>query len=419
MFYKSRDYIKRTFCGSHIAVLKQGGVFMTYFVGIDIAKYHHDCFVLDHHGEVLNKPFRFDNNFEGFKVFLSVLENLSSSGDKIKIGFEATGHYGNNLKHSLIKSGYDFMEIHPVLIHRFSKSSTLRKTKTDTIDVQLITSYLMSVEYKPYSTEFYHINSLKSLTRSRDALIKERSLQLVRLTNILDTIFPEFKPFFSSSLKSATAQYLLTNYTTPSKISRMTQASYDKMKHVLRRTISYARFSELRDIAKNTVGSHDQLLEFQLHIYLDLYTVLDHHINKIDSLIVSTFSEIKSFIQTIPGIGIISAATILAEIGSVSLFDNPSQLVAFCGLDPAFYQSGQSEQTGRMVKRGSSYLRKAIMNCAQYTLLHNPHFYDYYRKKRKEGKAHRVALSHVAKKLIRIIFTLETKQVDFNPDEIK
>ncbi len=419
MFYESRDYMRRTFCGTYTAVLKQGGVFMTYFVGIDIAKYHHDCFILNHHGEVFHKPFRFDNNFEGFKVFLSVLDALADSNQAIKIGFESTGHYGNNLKNSLIQSGYDFMEIHPVLINRFSKASTLRKTKTDTIDVQLITSYLMSVEYKPYSTEFYHINSLKSLTRSRDALVKERSLQLIRLTTILDKIFPEFKPFFSNSLKSATAQYLLSNYTTPLKMSHMTQASYDKMNRELRHTISYARFSALRDIAKNTIGTSDQLLEFQLHVYLDLYRSLDNHIQEMDLLIVSTFSELESYIQTIPGIGIISAATIIAEIGSVSLFSNPNQLVAFCGLDPAFYQSGQTEQTGRMVKRGSSHLRQAIMNCAQFTLLHNPNLYDYYRKKRNEGKAHRVALSHVAKKLIRIIFTLETKHVEYNTEKMK
>lgn len=419
MFYESRDYIRRTFCGTYTAVLKQGGVFMTYFVGIDIAKHHHDCFILNHHGEIFHKPFRFDNSFEGFKVFLSVLDKLSASNEIIKIGFEATGHYGNNLKNSLIKSGYDFMEIHPVLINRFSKASTLRKTKTDSIDVQLITSYLMSVEYKPYSSEFYHIKPLKSLTRSRDALIKERSLQLVRLTNILDHSFPEFKPFFSGSLKSSSAQYLLNNYATPLKMSRMTQSSYDKMKHELRRPISYAKFSQLRELAKNTVGSSDPLLEFQLQVYLDLYNSLNHHIEEIDSRILSAFSEVKSYIQTIPGIGIISAATIIAEVGSVSLFSNANQLIAFCGLDPAFYQSGESIQTGRMVKRGSSHLRQAIMNCAQYTLLHNPPLYDYYRKKRNEGKAHRVALSHVAKKLIRIIFTLETKQVEYNSEKMK
>jgi len=390
-----------------------GGVFMTYYVDIDLAKYQHECLIMYQDGEVVSNAFTFDNNKQGFTSFLSVLSCLNAS-HQIRIGFEATGHYGTNLKNFLTNHGYDFMEIHPVLISRFSKASSLRKTKTDKIDVHLISSYLTTVEYKPYLTQSYHNTSLKSLTRSRDALVKERSLQLQRCTNLLDHIFPEFKPFFNQSLASATCQYLLINYSTPSKMSRMNQNSYDKMKSKLRRTISYVKFLKLRELAKNTVGVENPLLEFQLVNYITLYTTLDRLVAETETLIVHEFSKVPAHLQSIPGVGIISAASIYSEIENFNRFNHPDKLVAFCGLDPAFYQSGESAFTGKMVKRGSSYLRQYIMNSAQTVIIHNPTMYEFYLKKRHEGKQHRVALSHVAKKLLRVIFKLENDHINFD-----
>ncbi len=391
---------------------------MTYVVGVDIAKYSHTCLIINHHGEVIFKSFDFDNNLKGFKTLGSILDSLDASC-QIKIGFEATGNYGHNLKNFLIKSSYDFMEIHPVLINRFSKANSLRKTKTDKVDVSLICSYLNTVDYKSYSKESYHNTSFKSLVRSRDVLVKERSSQLVRLTNLLDSVFPEFKPFFKDSLKSATSQYILKNYTTPSRIKRMTRKSYKKMSSQLRRTISYAKFCQLKDLAANTVGTEDALSLFQIQSILELYNHLDKIIQDFDNLIKESFKNRNSSIQTIPGIGLISAATIYAEIGDINKFDHPDQLVAFFGLDPAFYQSGETEFTGRMVKRGSSLLRQLVMNCPQYSLMHNHKLYDFYLKKRDEGKPHRVALTHIAKKLMRIIYTLETKEIAFDFNQMK
>ena len=176
---------------------------------------------------------------------------------------------------------------------------------------------------------------------------------------------------------------------------------------------------KLKELANNTVGTEDELLAFQLHSFLNLYNHFDNLIKEIDVLILNEYKKANSYIHTIPGIGEISAATIATEIGDIRKFSNPDKLVVFFGLDPALYQSGETEFTGRMVKRGSSLLRQTIMNCATYCLLHNPPLYDFYRKKRDEGKHHRVALSHVAKKLIRIIFALETKEIEFDFNQMK
>ena len=391
---------------------------MTYYVGLDLAKYKHDCFVMDENGEVIQDSFSFNNDSIGFNTLLNVLNALDPNQEK-RIGLEATGHYGSAIKIFLEKNDYSFMEINPLLISRFLKATTLRRTKTDKIDAKLIALYLMTVDYKVYPLKSYHLRNLKSLCRSRDSLVKERSLQLVKLTNVLDLIFPEFKPFFNKSLKSSTALYLLENYGVPSKMARLTKESYSKMASKLHKTISYAKFIELKELAKNTVGSEDSILTFELGLYLDLFKELDSKINEIESLIIEEYKTMNSHIHTIPGIGIISAAGIYSEIGEISRFNTADQLVAFSGLDVSRYQSGESDVTGKMVKHGSSYLREYLMNVAESSLIHNPSLYEYYLKKRNEGKAHRVALSHVAKKLVRIIFSLEKNNTDFDMSKMR
>ena len=391
---------------------------MTYFIGLDLAKYKHDCFVTNENGEIIKDSFSFTNDSIGFNTLLNELQSLDSIQEK-RIGLEATGHYGSNLKIFLEENNFSFMEINPILISRFSKATTLRRTKTDKIDARLIALYLSTVDYKPYPTKSYHVRNLKSLCRTRESLVKQRSLQLVKLTNVLDLIFPEFKAFFDGKLKASTALYILENYGVPSKIARMTIDSFNNMKSKLRNTISYARFIELKELAKNTIGNEDPILSFELDLHLELFKELDSKIKNVESLILDEYENVSSHIHTIPGIGPISAASIFSEIGNISRFNNPNQLLAFAGLEPSRSQSGESDYTGHMVKHGSSYLRQYLMNVAESQLIHNPFLYDYYLKKRNEGKAHRVALSHIAKRLVRIIFCLEKNDVDFDMNKMK
>jgi len=400
------------------SALTKGGVFMTYFIGIDIAKYKHDCFIMDHNGEVIFKSFSFSNDKTGFNQFYSILCTLDPNHEK-RIGFEATGHYGMNLKVFLEDKNLSYMEINPILIKEFSKATTLRRTKTDKKDASLIAQYLFEKQFITYPKLSYHINSLKSLTRARDSLVRERSLMLVKMTNVLDKIFPEFKPFFNNSLKSSTCLYLLKNYKCPSKIARMNSESYKKMSSELRRTISYQKFTKLRELAKNTIGKEDILLVIELNAFLDIYNHLDSKIKELEDIIEKEYKEVHSHIHTIKGIGTITAACIYAEYSGVLPFVTPSQMLAYAGLEPSTNESGTHDGGGHMVKHGSSYLRFVLLNAAQLVITHNPTLYDYYTKKRSEGKHHRVALSHVARKLVRIIFYLEKNNEDFDSNKLR
>lgn len=391
---------------------------MTYFVGLDIAKYKHDCFIMDENGNVIKDSFSFSNDSEGFNTLLNELQKLDPNQEK-RIGLESTGHYGSNLKIFLEANGYSFMEFNPLLVHRFFNSQSLRRTKTDKTDSSKIAIYLQSREFKPDPNSSYHLECLKSLCRLRWSLVDERSLQLVRLTNILDKIFPEYKPFFDGKLDSATSIYLLENYAVPGKIARMTKSSYEKMSSELRRTITYARFTKLKELAKETVGNEDEILEFELRLSLELFKELDKRITSVESKILQEFSLMKCHIQTIKGISDLTAASILSEVGSFSRFDNPNQLQAYAGMEPSKNQSGTHDGGGHMVKHGSSHLRRYLMMAANNVLKYNPVLYDYYLKKRSEGKSHNVALSHVARRLIRIIFYLEKKDSDFSIEKMR
>lgn len=388
-----------------------------YFVGIDISKYKHDCFIITESGDAVCNSFIIKNNQEGFNLLLTVLNSLDHS-EQIKIGFESTGHYALNLKLFLEKAHYSFMEFNPVLLAKFNKSQTLRRTKTDAIDCASIARWLMTVEYKPHPIGFYHTYSLKSLTRLRDSIVKQRSFYIVKITNVLDHTFPEFKPFFNNKF-GATALYLLENYGTAEKMSKLNSLSYDNLRRISRGKFSMQKFLKLKELAKNTVGGDNEIFVSQLNSLLAMYKQAAYEVDSLEKQIFLLIEEIKPKSLTIPGIGTLSSAVIYAEYGDLAKFDSPSQMLSFAGLEPGYYQSGTSEHGGHMVKRGSSHLRYTLMNLCIPLIQYNMVFAEYYAKKRSEGKTHRVACSHLVKKLIRVIFSLEKNGIDFNPNKLR
>lgn len=386
------------------------------YAGIDISKYKHDCFIMTDLGEVVNEGFSFTNNAEGFAMLQRELE-LCGKGN-VQIGFEATGNYGINLKLFLERIGYDYMEINPLLIKEHIKSKTLRRTKTDKLDAKAIAGYLFEKGYQPNRTLFYPKFALKQLTRLRSNLVSQRSRYLVHLTNVLDCIFPEFKPLFGNKF-SVTALYILANYPSPEAISNMNSRSFDILRRKSHGKFSMDKFVKLKTLAKNTVGVYDDCYRIELETLLALYSQLDSKIDEVESQISEIIEKLNPPTLSIKGVGHISAAIILSEFGDISRFESPDKMLSFAGLEPGYFQSGTTEYNGHMVKRGSAPLRCTLMNCSRAIRLHDETFAAYYLKKINEGKPHYVALNHVAKKLVRLIFALETKGEMFDPTRLR
>ena len=256
-----------------------------YFVGIDCSKYKHDCFIATETGAVIKDTFTFDNSGTGFAQFFSVLDELNCPKTQIKIGFESTSHYMIPLMKHLSVKGYEFILLNPVIVSRFRKSTTLRRVKTDKVDAKTIAQVLASYDFESYQMQVYHFPELKSLTRFRDRLIKQRSYYLVMLTNVLDEVFPEFKGFFDDSLKSKTAFYLLDTYKIPSRLANMNSNSFSKLKTVSRGKFSYAKFIKIKELAKNTIGSSSDADELEISSLLNIYKLINDEICRVESKI--------------------------------------------------------------------------------------------------------------------------------------
>ena len=386
----------------------------TIYIGIDIAKYKHDFCIISSTGEVIVQNNSFENNKKGFQLFFSYLKPYNKAD--VQILFESTAHYSMNLELELIDQGYSFMKMNGLIIKQFFKAQTLRKTKTDKADAFALTHYLMANTYKPNSNRLYHIYSLKSLCRTRDRLVRERSKFKIYITNELDKSFPEIKKFFDNKI-SITLLYILEKYKNKNKIALM--KDYDSIRKVSAANFSFTRFLQLKQLAKESIGHPTETSDFLIQSYVKSINCLSEQIDSIEKQIIESVRKLDTHILSIPGIAEISAGSIIAEFGDIKNFESPEKMLAFAGLEPSIRQSGTLSTEGHMVKHGSGYLRNTIMRVVNSLVMHDQVFNDYYNKKRDEGKHHLVAQSHVAKKLIRIIYTLEIKGIDYDINFVK
>lgn len=378
-------------------------------VGIDVAKDKHDCFIISSEGEILADAFTIQNNMDGFRCLLQKIQVCSSPQGKIKVGLEATGHYSYNIIGFLLDNGLATYVLNPLHTNLYRKSLSLRKTKTDRVDARTIATMLLSdVSLKPYTDTAYHNEELKSLTRYRFDKIKERAKLKSSIARLVCILFPELEKLVST-LHMASVYALLEEFPGAQQIAG---AHLTRLKSILE-TASRGRYGRdmaliIRDAARCSAGSVMPAKSLELKHTIHLIWVLDAEIEEIEAEIEHIMDELHSPITTIPGIGTRMGAMILAEAGDFSRFDSPDKLLAYAGMSPSTYQSGQLKNCyAHMEKRGSRYLRYAIFNATKYVCLWDPTFSAYLAKKRAEGKHYNVAISHAAKKLVRLIYALE------------
>lgn len=378
-------------------------------VGIDVAKDKHDCFICNSEGEVLADVFTVSNSKDGFDTLLQSIVSCTGNGEKTKIGLEATGHYSYNLLGFLLDNGLPTYVINPLHTNLFRKSQSLRKTKTDKVDARTIASMLMSdVSLKPYTNIAYHNSELKSLTRYRFDKVKERAKLKSSVSRLVTILFPELEKLVPT-LHMASVYALLYEFPSAqcianAHLTRLTNLLYSASKGRYNRDTAI----KFRNAARSSIGTHMTAKALELKHTISLIGELTSEINDIEKEIETIMDKINSPITTIPGIGTNMAAMIIAEIGDFNNFDNPDKILAFAGLSPSTYQSGKLTNCyAHMEKRGSKYLRYALFNAAKFVCNWNPVFADYLSKKRSEGKHYYVAISHAAKKLVRLIFALE------------
>ena len=379
------------------------------YVGIDVAKDKHDCFITNSDGKVLFPVFTIQNNRDGFDVLFSRIQSSSSDVSNIKVGLEATGHYSYNLLGYLIDKGLHTFVINPLHTNLYRKSLSLRKTKTDKVDARTIAMMLMSdVNLKSYSDTSYHNEELKSLTRYRFDKVQERARLKQSVSRLVTILFPELEKLVPT-LHMASVYALLSELPSAGKIASCHLTHLTKLlEHASKGRYRREKAVEIREAARTSIGSNMPAKSLELKHTLRLIGELDSEISEIESEIKRIMDEIHSPILTIPGIGYRMGAMILAEIGDFSRFDSPDKILAYAGASPSTYQSGQLESSySHMEKRGSRYLRFALINAAKYVCHWDETFGAYLQKKISEGKHYNVAITHVTKKLVRLIYAME------------
>ena len=383
------------------------------YVGIDIAKNKHDLACISDTGQVLIKQFRFTNSYHGFSELKDNLNQCSPMTTDMLIALESTGHYIYNLIAFLRKLGYTVFHYNPLIIKEFAKSQSLRKTKMDVKDALLIARKLRSDDTTQRHQNDEKMDQLKELTRYQNRLIKARSKNKNLYVRLLDIVFPELHSVIGNVHNNYVYE-LITKYPTPAKIKRAHFSSLLKINY-----LSADKAKKIQETAALTIGLPSPALTLELVQPIESIRHCNKQIAHVQEQINEMMVELDSPITFIVGIGNRLGAIILAEINNIHLFKNHAQLQAFAGLEPPIFQSGQMENKGRMVKRGSTYLRYALIQATKLICVYSPYFKEYLKLKISQGKHYNVAVSHATKKLIRMIFYLLKTNQTFDEAKLR
>ena len=387
-----------------------------YIVGIDIGKNHHEASIVSPEGKQIGRSLRFATTHKGADSLMSfIFKNIGNS--PCVFGMEATGHYWYPIYSFLKAKGYTIYVINPI------QSDTLRKmyirqTKNDSIDSFLIAEVIRFGQFTTTSMTDENILAMRQLCRYRDSVISSRTEIKLRISTIMEQIFPEYEKQFSS-LWLSTSMGILEKYLTPENIEN---APIDELFEIIKdkshNRLTKAKAISIKGAAADTFGIKiaQDAFSFQLKQLIDRMNFLDKQIEALDCQILEYYEKFDCYLHTIPGIGMIAAATILAEIGDINRFKSSSALVAFAGIDPTVRQSGEFSSThNHMSKRGSPYLRHAIFLVATTCSFHNSPLNAYYKKKRDQGKHHLTATGAVARKLTTVIYAVLRDSKPYEP----
>ena len=383
-------------------------ILLSIIVGIDVAKDKHDIYALNNlTGEIIIPHMKIKNNLKGFTKLLEKLKSFNPQD--VLIGMEETGHYHQNLANFFHGKGFDIGMLNPLQTNRL-RQTDIRKTKTDKIDCKVIVQALILNYHYSFTPQEPAYDDIKYLSRHRFYLVKEQTKLKQKLHKAIDVAFPEYHGFFSK-IHTKTSYAVLTLFSTAADISK---ARTDSLQKALNTYQNRYSANDLKAMAKESIGTHSMAVSFEIKSLIQLIQQIGAQIKTTEETLEELVLSCQTTILSIPGISVALGAMILGEIGDISRFGSPKKLVAFAGLDPTVYQSGKYlAPQSRQSKRGSKYLRYALLKASSILYLHDLTFNDYYTLKKSQGKHHDVILGHIGKKLINVLFKLLSENIEF------
>ena len=384
-----------------------------FFVGIGIGKNNHVASMMDDTGKVVFKAFSFPNTSDGGNALFSKLASYSLNPSDFEIGMEATGHYWLSVYSFLFEKRFLLHVINPIQTDGWRRGTEIRRRKNDIIDSILIADLIRYGQFVETRLADEELFSLRTLTRFRTYLVESISDLKRKVVCVLDQVFPEYQSIFSD-IFGKTSKEILLQFSSPIDFEPVSSETLAE----LLAQLSRQKAEQLKAAASSSFGVTfaKNSFTFQLKSLIEQISFIEKQVKETEAEISGIMEKLESPITTIAGIGAVTGAAILSEIGDIPKFDSPRKLVAFAGLDATVTQSGEFEAAHNvMSKRGSPYLRKAIFQSALIASFKDPVLSVYYQKKRAEGKHHLTCVGAVARKMCNIIYAVLKNNQSYVP----
>ncbi|MGI6379246.1 MAG: IS110 family transposase [Anaerolineae bacterium] len=378
------------------------------FCGIDIAKRQHAIALLDGKGQLVQPILSIPNDRAGFDQLIQALPDP----DAVAVGLEATGHYWVALYDALTRQGFSVVVLNPLQVAAYRRSG-VRKVKSDRSDAVWIADFLRIANPSPTRQDLPVLLQLRELSRFRFRLTDQIGDIKRKLLTILDRVFPEYEQLFSSVFLR-TSRALLEQAVSAQEVAEMDlQELAALLQEASRGRFGREKAQQIQAHARRSVGVGflADAAQIEMRCLLAQIELLEQQRDQIDDALAILMDQIPQHLTSIPGIGPVTGAAIVAEIGDVSRFDSVEKLVAYAGIDPSVYQTGQFRASeAHMSKRGSPYLRHALWLAASVAIKHDPQLQAYYQRKRQEGKHYGTALGAVCRKLLARVYIVLKEQ---------
>jgi len=390
-------------------------------LGIDVAKRRHNATLLDGEGKTVFRNVSFAQRRDGVDGFLKRLTDTGQSPAGIRVGMEATGHYWMVLFQILTEAGYVVQVINPI-VTAARRNVTIRGTKTDAADSSLIAKILREEHPKVSAIPEQDARALRDLTRLRFECAHTATVEKQRLVALLDLVFPEYGEHFSD-IFGATSREVLGEFPTAKHLAKVDVRRLTRLlKEASRGRIGREKATRLKEAARNSfaLSGNTDALALEIRFIVERLNLLIAQMAQLEERFAEFLGEEQALLSSVAGVGKVWAPTILAEILPVfhpELKDGGRKLVAAAGLDVRLRDSGEFAGKGKMSKRGSRYLRTAVIQAAGAAVFaaHDPMFTEVYDRQRGRGKHHTVALSHVAHKMLHVIFSVLKNRKPYTP----
>jgi transposase len=365
------------------------------------------------------KSFRFDNIKEGFEKFwhMIVASKKRFGCDEVLVGYESTGPYAEPLVHYLANKPVKIVQVNPMHTKKMKEVNDNSPLKTDDKDPRVIADIIRLGRALTIVVPEGDSANLRRLNNARERHVGEQTALLNQLQQLVFIIFPEFKTVLKN-MKGKTAQHILKRYTTPERIGTLSkEALGEEMRKRSMGKFGIKDAESLIALARETVGIKEGLAG----LFMDIRHILTQleaearFISEIEAEMGATLERIPCSVKllSIKGLGTVSVAGLIGEVGDFSKFSTQSEIMKLAGLDLYEISSGRRKGQRRISKRGRSLLRKILFYAAIQMIRKNGIMYDYYTRLTGKGMEKMRALIAVSRKLLRIIHAILRDNRDY------